>query len=613
MVGAVQAADKVTGSTVKDRLLRMLDYVLRAKGSATTREVLRVVDPDPYRDAVRDAWAQRTGWQALAGPSAAMAVTAIVASQPAAAVQPPGFLAVLGYDPVLPVAVRRELLETAIGRQPGDLSLLMTMAATFREPRENNPDALVRWFQAAAAAAPDNPTPFLNLGVSLSDRGDIRGAERAYLEALRRDPNDAKAHNNLGLILGRKRELDGAERAFREAVRLDPGNASFHNNLGAVLQLKSDYPAAEREHREAIRIDPSNPKSHYNLGAVQQERGDLNGAERSFREAARLDPQLALAYYTLGLLLGRKGDFSGAEQAFREAIRLDPNNSLAHNNLGVVLERKEERDGAEQAYRVVIRLDPTNARAHHNLGTVLAAKGNWSDAEQSYREAIRLNPRYALAYFNLSILLEQKGDLDGAVEGYASAIRIDPTLQTAIQNLQRAKRRRSLLPRLERVLAGTDRPANAVEAVGFADLCQLRFQRKFAAAARLYEQAFADDPKVADGHFYNAATAAAQAARGDGVDAPADPEGRAKMRAMALCWLQATLMNYQSQAASDDASKRQQIIQALTFWLGDPALSGTRGKADTADWPANEQAEWKAFWHEVQETLAKARISSNSP
>ena len=57
-----------------------------------------------------------------------------------------------------------------------------------------------------------------------------------YRAVVRRDPNDANAHNNLGAVLcDKKRDFDGAVACFEEAIRLEPKEAIYRENLGWAL------------------------------------------------------------------------------------------------------------------------------------------------------------------------------------------------------------------------------------------------------------------------------------------------------------------------------------------------------------------------------------------
>ena len=128
-MSAAEAAARVNGSPVRDRLLTALDLWLAFAPSAAVRDVLRAADPDPYRDAVRDAVAARD-WNRVAE----------LAGRPEALDQPPRFAAVLGQHPAVPAERRREVLEAALHSRPGDLSLLMALGESYPFARREGAD-----------------------------------------------------------------------------------------------------------------------------------------------------------------------------------------------------------------------------------------------------------------------------------------------------------------------------------------------------------------------------------------------------------------------------------------------------------------------------------------
>src|SRR5262249_40812049 len=186
---AREAAWWINESLVRDRVLTALDGWLLGNPSAGVRAVLRAADPDPYRDAVRDALA--AGDERAAGA---------LARRPEALAQPARFAVILGQLNLVPGERRRAALEAALRDRPGDLGLLMGLGPSY----PNRPEwagERVRWFQAAVAAHPESATAHNNLGVALKDRGDADGALAAYRQAIRLDPTDAAPRSNLGIAL----------------------------------------------------------------------------------------------------------------------------------------------------------------------------------------------------------------------------------------------------------------------------------------------------------------------------------------------------------------------------------------------------------------------------
>jgi tetratricopeptide (TPR) repeat protein len=184
--------------------------------------------------------------------------------------------------------------------------------------------------------------------------------------------------------------------------------------------------------------------------------------------------------------------------------------------------------------------------AHVNLGNVLSDRKDLAGAEASFREAVRLGPKEADAHSGLASALQQKGDLDGAIAEYKEALQLEPKNPDALGNLRQAEQLLQLLPRLPDVLAGNSEPATPAEACVFARLCAPPFQRRYAAAVRLFEGAFRADPKLAAdlkaAYRYDAACYAVRAAGGERgsmlppTPRPGRPCGRIPLVGCAPTW-----------------------------------------------------------------------------
>jgi tetratricopeptide (TPR) repeat protein len=96
--------------------------------------------------------------------------------------------------------------------------------------------------------------------VLLQGKGDLEGAEAAYINATKRgaDHVTVYAHNSLGNLLVDKGELDRAAAAYRAALKIDPRDANVHVNLGSALMAQGNYGDAITSFRSALEFDPGN-------------------------------------------------------------------------------------------------------------------------------------------------------------------------------------------------------------------------------------------------------------------------------------------------------------------------------------------------------------------
>jgi serine/threonine-protein kinase len=163
--------------------------------------------------------------------------------------------------------------------------------------------------------------------------------------------------------------------------------------------------------------------------------------------------------------------------------------------------------------------------------------------------------------------------------------------------------------KLPAFLKGDARPRDAAEGLSLGFVCGVK--KLHATAARVYADAFAADPKLADdlgsAHRYSAACFAALAAAGQGQDASKlDGKEKARLRKQALDWLRADLALRTKQRESGQPAERAAVQRALRHWQKDTDLASIRDKSALARLPADEQKVFAQFWADVAAPLKNA-------
>jgi tetratricopeptide (TPR) repeat protein len=223
-VSAQEAAERVSGSAVRDRLVAALDQWMSGEKLPWVRAVLQGADPHPYRDAVRDAFLARDE-----------KASRKLASQRQAAEQPPGFVAFYCERCDMAMERRRELLLAAVRRQPDDVGVLMMLANTSPPKGKDGAGERLLWLQAAVAAAPRNGAVHCCLGETLYFAGRKDDALASLEQATRFAPDFAGTHRNLGIVLAEKGRFDEAIASFRKAIELEPENPYGRMNLAVLF------------------------------------------------------------------------------------------------------------------------------------------------------------------------------------------------------------------------------------------------------------------------------------------------------------------------------------------------------------------------------------------
>jgi tetratricopeptide (TPR) repeat protein len=457
----------------------------------------------------------------------------------------------------------------------------------------------------------------------LMGSGGSKRAEALLRAAQRQHPNDFWTNHSLAFLLhiSQPRQVAEEVRFFTAAVALRPQSPGAHVNLGTALHDAGRPSEAVAEFREAIRLKADYADAHCNLGVALTDQGRVRAAAAEFREAIRLKPDYAHAHYNLGVVLTRQDRVRAAVAAYREALRLKPDYAPAHNNLGDILRNNGQLEEAVAEFRAALRLKPDYVDAHYNLGNALRDQGRLDEAVAEYREALRLKSDYAQIHCNLGVVLRDQGRFAEALaalkRGHNLGSRTPGWAHASAQWVQHCEHLAALDRKLPAILSGRQQPANTSERIGLAELCQLPCKKRYAAAVKLYREAFAAEPRLVGDMptlpRYNAACCAALAGCGQGDDAnQLDANERARLRRQALDWLRAHLAACHKVLERDPPTPTA-FLWRMRQWLHDPNLARVREPHALAKLPEAERSAWQDLWAGVKKLFRQVGGESLAP
>jgi len=143
------------------------------------------------------------------------------------------------------------------------------------------------------AQDPPDPAWFQQQGDRLFQERKFEPAAEAYQQAIKLQPNNAKANAGLGFAYGAMGRYPEAVEAFKQAIRLQP-NAPFpYGGLGTVYHMLQRYQESKEAYQQAIRLKPDLAEAHYGLGRTYLMLGDQDGALEEYNVLKTLDPKSA--------------------------------------------------------------------------------------------------------------------------------------------------------------------------------------------------------------------------------------------------------------------------------------------------------------------------------
>jgi serine/threonine protein kinase/tetratricopeptide (TPR) repeat protein len=247
-----ETAQRIADSGIASKLVDALDAWANSTMDAAAWKklltVVQLVDRDPRRQQIRDAWSRHDQAQLRR-----------LAEEPDVLNQSASTLVLLAGSLAqtdVPSAVT--LLRKGQQQYPGDFWINQMLASYLTRLQPAQLDEAGAYLRAALALRPQSSGVHSSLGTVLAQRGRPAEALAAYRQAIRLKPDDAQAHRGVAQVLKQQGNLDEAVAEYRFALRLDPNAIDTLYGLASVLALRaakeSDARQKEAQADEAVAL-----------------------------------------------------------------------------------------------------------------------------------------------------------------------------------------------------------------------------------------------------------------------------------------------------------------------------------------------------------------------
>jgi Flp pilus assembly protein TadD len=171
------------------------------------------------------------------------------------------------------------------------------------------------------------------LGDCYTSVGNYSQAQRCYEKAASLGPDEPEPYIGLGVAALQRDQLDDAEIAFRVACRLDPRCAKAYAGLAMVAQQRRDFPHAFDFYMKSLELDTDNITALLGLFQVSCEMGSFARVIHYLEVYLEMHPGDTSVMFALAALYRKDGRPEQAKTMLLSLLALEPANRDAVNLL----------------------------------------------------------------------------------------------------------------------------------------------------------------------------------------------------------------------------------------------------------------------------------------
>ena len=167
------------------------------------------------------------------------------------------------------------------------------------------------------------------LGDCYTSVGNFAQAQRYYEKAASTGPDEPGPYVGLGVIALQENSLDDAETAFKVACRLDAHCVKAYAGLGITAQQKTDYKRAFEMYLKCLELDSDNLMALLGLFQTSCQMGSFAEITHYLEVYLDIHPGDTSVMFPLASLYMKDGQFEKSMKVLLDLLTLDENHKDA--------------------------------------------------------------------------------------------------------------------------------------------------------------------------------------------------------------------------------------------------------------------------------------------
>ena len=279
----------------------------------------------------------------------------------------------------------------------------------------------------------------------LERKQDFTAAEKVYLQAVSRFPNQPEIQKQLGILYQTELKLLESLEIFEKVLKENPQYPEVNFFTGLSHLGLNEFEKSIEFFNKELEANSKYRRARYYMALAYQSLNRRIEAAQQLDILAREDPNDAKVWYQIArlhkslslqaikqlthldpdfvLVLAMRAESLAEDEKYDEAIRLYQNIlkqqrdfAGAHFALGELYWKTLRNEDAETELRLALQEDPNHPMANYYLGELMLRHQKPKEAMPLLKIAVAGNPSLLAGHFQLGKCYLAEGDFDGALQ-----------------------------------------------------------------------------------------------------------------------------------------------------------------------------------------------------